>query len=70
MEGGMNSNVKRLWRSRTNKTVFGIFGGLGNYFSVDPTLLRVLFVLFLIITAVAPLTLAYFVAYFIIPLEA
>ena len=31
---------KRLYKSRTNKKVAGVCGGIGEYFNVDPTLVR------------------------------
>jgi phage shock protein C len=37
--------TRKLYRSRTNRKLAGICGGLGQYFNVDATLLRVLFVL-------------------------
>lgn len=33
---------KRLYRSRTNRVLFGLCGGLGEYFNVDPVLIRLL----------------------------
>ena len=36
---------KKLYRSRTSKMIFGLCGGLGQYFDVDPTLIRIFFVL-------------------------
>jgi len=36
---------KKLYRSRTNKTIAGICGGLGEYLNLDPTIVRVLWVL-------------------------
>lgn len=35
---------KKLYRSRTNKIIGGVCGGLGEYFEIDPVLIRVLFV--------------------------
>jgi phage shock protein C len=35
----------RLYRSRRDRILFGVCGGLGNYFSVDPALIRLVFVL-------------------------
>lgn len=35
---------KRLLRSTTNKVIAGVCGGLGDYFNIDPTILRILFV--------------------------
>ena len=37
--------TRKLYRSRTNRKLAGICGGLGQYFNLDATLLRVLFVL-------------------------
>jgi phage shock protein PspC (stress-responsive transcriptional regulator) len=40
-EGG----PKRLYRSETNRIIAGVCGGLGEYFDLDPTLIRLFFVL-------------------------
>jgi len=34
-----------LYRSETNKILAGVAGGLGEYFNIDPTIIRILFVL-------------------------
>lgn len=39
------SNDKKLTRSADNRWVAGVCGGLGEYFGIDPTLIRVIFVL-------------------------
>lgn len=36
---------KRLMRDKRNKLVAGVCGGLGNYFNVDPVLVRLTFIL-------------------------
>jgi phage shock protein C len=36
---------KRLYRSRNNRMLFGVCGGLGEYLNVDPTVIRLIFVL-------------------------
>ncbi len=36
---------KRLYKSRTNRLLCGVCGGLGEYFNIDPTIIRLLFVL-------------------------
>lgn len=33
---------KKLYRSRTDKMLFGVCGGLADYFNVDPTIIRLL----------------------------
>ncbi|MFW9909026.1 MAG: PspC domain-containing protein [Candidatus Thorarchaeota archaeon] len=37
---------RKLYRSRTNRAIAGVCGGLAEYFDVDPTLIRILWVLF------------------------
>lgn len=37
--------MRRLYRSRTDLMIGGVCGGLGEYFAVDPTLVRLFFVL-------------------------
>ena len=45
----MNTNVKKLYRSRTERMIGGVCGGLGKYFDIDPTLVRLAFVLALLL---------------------
>ncbi|MDD5569262.1 MAG: PspC domain-containing protein [Candidatus Pacebacteria bacterium] len=39
-----NNNVKKLYRSNTDRIIFGVCGGLGEYFGVDSLLLRIIFI--------------------------
>jgi phage shock protein C len=41
----MADTFKRLYRSRSNRMLFGVCGGLGEYLNVDPTVIRLIFVL-------------------------
>ncbi|OHA88903.1 MAG: PspC domain-containing protein [Candidatus Zambryskibacteria bacterium RIFCSPHIGHO2_02_FULL_43_14] len=59
--------TKRLYRSNTNKIFAGVCGGLGEYFNVDPTLLRLIWLLVVIFSGVVPGLVAYFFAIFIVP---
>lgn len=38
---------KRLTKSRNNKVVAGVCGGIGEYFEVDPTIIRIVWVIML-----------------------
>ncbi|WP_099159901.1 PspC domain-containing protein [Virgibacillus ndiopensis] len=58
--------IKRLTRLNTDRKIAGILGGIAEYFRVDSTLARLIFVIALI-PSMFTLTLIYFVAYFIIP---
>jgi phage shock protein C len=63
----MSTNVKHLYRSRTDRWFAGVCGGLGHYFGIDPTLVRALFVLFGLVVGGG--ILAYLLLWLIIPLE-
>lgn len=57
-------DAKRLYRSRQNRMVCGVCGGVADYFNIDPTLIR-LGVVLLACTGTA--ILAYFIAAIIMP---
>ena len=59
--------MKHLYRSETNKVFGGVLGGLGEYFEVDPVILRLAFVFLLLATALVPGMLAYLAALLIVP---
>ena len=40
----MSTEVKRLYRSRSERMVGGVCSGLGYFFGIDPTLARLLFI--------------------------
>ena len=41
----MNTNYKQLTRSTSNRMIAGVCAGLGDYLGIDPTIVRLLFVL-------------------------
>ena len=41
----MGDGYKKLTRSRTNRTICGVCGGIGDYLNVDPTLVRLIWLL-------------------------
>ena len=59
---------KKLLRSKKSRIIAGICGGIGEYFGVDPTVIRLLWVLFTFFSAGAGI-LAYIIAWIIIPEE-
>lgn len=63
----MTADSKRLYRSRTERWLGGVCGGIGNYFNTDPTVIRVLFVLGALIIGSG--LLIYLILWLIIPLE-
>ena len=63
----MSTEVKRLYRSRKDRMIGGVCGGLAEYMSIDPTLVRLLFVLGMI--AVGGTFWAYIIMMVIVPEE-
>jgi phage shock protein PspC (stress-responsive transcriptional regulator) len=59
--------MKKYYRSRTDRKIAGICGGLGELWSVDPTLIRLGVVFAAFLTALAPMLLAYLAAWIIVP---
>jgi len=59
--------AQKLYRSDDDKFIGGICGGLGEYFDIDPTILRLAWVIITIFSGLMPGTLIYIVAFFIIP---
>lgn len=59
--------IKKLFRSKENKVFAGILGGLGEYFEVDPVLLRLIWMVIVILSGVLPGVLVYFIAVLIVP---
>ncbi len=41
----MEGQVKKLYRSRSDRRISGVCGGIAEYFKIDPSLVRLLFVL-------------------------
>ncbi|NGX56982.1 MAG: hypothetical protein K1060chlam5_01238 [Candidatus Anoxychlamydiales bacterium] len=61
--------MKKLYRSNNNKKFLGVCSGIGNYFSIDPTIIRLFFIFIAILTAIIPMVIVYGVAALIIPIE-
>lgn len=61
--------MKRLSRSRSDRKLSGVLGGLSNYWGMDASLLRILFIVLLIFTGFFPLGIIYIVWIFLVPEE-
>lgn len=57
--------MKRLYRNPSNKMICGVCSGIANYFNIDPTLIRLLWVLAVVFCGVG--ILAYFICALVIP---
>ena len=59
--------MKKLYLSKTDKKIFGVCGGIGETYDIDPTLVRLGLVFLCIVTGILPLAATYLVAGIIIP---
>jgi len=59
-------NSKKLYRSSTDKKIAGVCGGLGEYFGVDSTVIRVIFVI-LALPGGLPGIILYVILWFVMP---
>lgn len=44
-EQSMSEEARKLYRSRSNRILLGVCGGLGVHYSIEPTLIRLVFIL-------------------------
>ena len=58
---------KKLYRSRDNRIVSGVMGGLGDYFHTDPVLLRLILIVVILVSGIFPGVIAYVIAALFIP---
>lgn len=58
---------KRLYKSSTDKKVCGVCGGIANYFDVDPTVIRLIWMIFTLVGGSG--LIAYIIAAIIMPDE-
>jgi phage shock protein C len=63
----MTSSTRPLHRSTKNSMIAGVLGGLAEYFDLDPTMLRVVYVVVSILSVAFPGILVYLALWMIIP---
>ena len=63
----MGQNYKKLYRSRRDRMLGGVCGGIGDYFGIDPTLIRIAWVVGGLIVGAG--LIAYIICAIIIPDE-
>lgn len=65
----MNQGSRKLYRSRNNRMVFGVCAGLAEFFGIDPTVVRLVFVAGSLL-GFGSFVLIYLVMFFVVPEEA
>lgn len=59
----------KLYRSREDKWLAGVLGGLADYFTIDVTLLRLMFIALVVLLDVGALVVVYIVMAIVVPVE-
>jgi phage shock protein C len=67
-EKKMNLGSKKLYRSRTNRWIFGVCGGLAEFFGIDPIVVRLVFIIGALL-GFGSFILIYLVMFFVVPEE-
>lgn len=59
--------MKKLYKSKENKVISGVFGGIGEYYEVDPTVLRLGYIAITALSGFMPGVVAYVIASLVVP---
>jgi phage shock protein C len=62
--------AKKLYRSLTQKMVAGVCGGLAEYFDIDVSIIRLIFIAIALASALIPMFIFYIIAWIVIPSQA
>ena len=65
----MVERPKRLYRSRTERQLTGVLGGVSDYLGLDPSFVRIVYVILTILTGFMPGIILYFIMALIVPIE-
>lgn len=63
----MSTKTKKLMRSDNEKMVAGVCGGIAEYFDVDPTIVRLIYVLGSIFSVAFPGIIVYLILWVVMP---
>lgn len=63
----MSDTRQRLHRSRSNRMIAGVCGGLAEWLGWDPTLVRILYIVVSIASAAFPGLLVYLILWVVMP---
>ncbi|MGD8500100.1 MAG: PspC domain-containing protein [Phycisphaerales bacterium] len=61
--------MRKLYLSKKDKRIFGVCGGIGRTYDIDPTVVRIIVVFLCLSTGIIPLLLTYLLAWIIVPKE-
>lgn len=59
--------MRKLYKSEHDRILAGVIGGVGEYTDIDPTVLRLVYIVLAVMTGIFPCIIAYIIAVLIIP---
>ncbi len=59
--------MRRLYRSRSDRKIAGVCGGIGEFMNMDPTIIRLSVVVLGLATGVLPFLIGYLLAWWLVP---
>ena len=62
-----NTKMKRLYLSKENRKIFGLCGGIGDTYNIDPAMVRLVVFFLFLATAVIPVLITYIAARLFLP---
>ena len=64
-----STKIKKFYRSRDDRKIAGVCGGIADYFGVDSTLIRLLWIVLTLLSMGFGGVVAYIIAWVIVPEE-
>ena len=65
----MGERPKRMYRSRSDRKLMGVLGGVAGYLGLDPSLVRIVYLIVTILTGFVPGIFLYLVMALVVPKE-
>ena len=65
----MAERPKRMYRSRSDRKLVGVLGGVADYTGLDPSLVRIVYLIITILTGFVPGVFLYLVMALVVPME-
>jgi phage shock protein C len=69
MTNNTQPTAKKLYLSSNDKKISGVCGGIGKYFGVDSTLIRLVWIVTTVLTGIIPGIIGYIIAAIVMPNE-
>lgn len=60
-------HIKKLYRTKDSRIISGVLAGIGEYSSIDATVIRVIFLVTTVVTGVLPLAFLYILLSLVVP---